>query len=62
MADVSKEIENVTVDKEFRVCPACGYELGFHVSFVPEELSKGPLRLILICPSCGARYDVNKTI
>ncbi len=49
-----KDIEKIGVDVEFRVCPSCGYELGFHISF----LSDGDrFKIILICPNCGARYD-----
>ena len=52
---VSKEIEMIELVDEFRVCPACGYELGFHSSFLRSEEG---YRIILICPNCGARYDV----
>jgi hypothetical protein len=52
---VSEEIKKIDLDEEFRVCPQCGYELGFHNSFLRSE--KGH-RIILICPDCGARYDV----
>lgn len=41
--------------KDFSKCPECGYTKGFHVSFRAEEETH---RLLLICPSCGARYDV----
>ncbi len=45
----------VELADEFRICPACGYELGFHSSFLRCEEG---YRIILICPDCGARYDV----
>lgn len=48
------EIQLVEVGSEFRVCPKCGYELGFHVSFLND--GEGT-RIILVCPNCGARYD-----
>lgn len=41
--------------QDFSVCPACGYSKGFHVSFQSEPSGN---RIILICPSCAARYDV----
>jgi len=41
--------------KDFSVCPSCGYSKGFHVSFRAE--AQGP-RIVLICPSCAAHYDV----
>lgn len=50
----SDEIDKVELDTEFRICPKCGYELGFHCSFYRDE---GGYRIILICPNCGARYD-----
>jgi uncharacterized Zn finger protein len=43
------------VGDEFRKCDACGYDRGFHSSFVKQGER---YRVILICPECGARYDV----
>lgn len=40
---------------EFRRCPVCGYELGFHVFFRAEE---DGVVLGLICPKCGQSYDL----
>lgn len=48
-------IEKVEISEEFRICPSCGYELGFHSSFLKEN---SKYRVILICPACGARYDI----
>ena len=61
-----KEITILTVENELHTCPGCGYERGFHTSFVTAGMHKdNPLRsareafrVILICPECGARYDV----
>ena len=61
MDKVSDSIRTVGVEQEFRVCPSCEYQQGFHVSFIPDAESK-LLRLVLICPSCGARYDIGKLI
>jgi len=52
---VEEEIKEVEAGEEFRVCPACGYERGFHVSFLRDGAD---YRIVLICPNCGARYDV----
>lgn len=52
---ISEDIKKAELGEEFRVCPACGYELGFHSSFQRSEES---YKIILICPNCGARYDV----
>jgi len=51
----SKAITPLSLGKEFRVCPHCNYQLGFHVSFL-----KRPGRaydIVLICPDCGSRYS-----
>ncbi len=52
---VSSEIKRIELGEEFRVCPNCGYERGFHSSFL--KAAEG-YRIVLICPNCGARYDV----
>jgi len=60
------EITTMKAGREFRVCPACGYELGFHTSFLgtnadkdnPVKSTREVYRVILICPECGARFDV----
>jgi hypothetical protein len=61
-----KEITILPVEDELHTCPDCGYTLGFHTSFVSTSVSRDtPVRstrevwrVILICPECGARYDV----
>ncbi len=63
---VVSEIQNIKIEDEFRICPACGYELGFHTSFLklhagkdsPVKSTREVYQVILICPECGARYDV----
>jgi hypothetical protein len=63
---VPGEISILTVGAELHTCPSCGYELGFHTSFVsmnankddPVKSTREVYRVILICPECGARYDV----
>jgi rubredoxin len=40
---------------EFRVCPTCGYERGFHISFRRDN---GSYRVIFICPECGSSFDI----
>jgi hypothetical protein len=60
-----KEITSLPVETELHACPECGYQLGFHTSFVRASSPRGPARsspdvyrVILICPECGARYDI----
>jgi predicted RNA-binding Zn-ribbon protein involved in translation (DUF1610 family) len=65
---ISAEIKPIKPGEELHTCPACGYEYGFHMSFVSVNAGKdgkespvkstGALyRVILICPECGARFD-----
>ncbi|WP_321506245.1 hypothetical protein [uncultured Methanoregula sp.] len=61
-----KEISPIKVIEELHICPSCGYDLGFHTSFLnvnsskdnPIKSTKEVFRVILICPECRARYDV----
>jgi transcription elongation factor Elf1 len=60
------DLRTVTINQEFQVCPACGYDRGFHTSLLNMSASRGThlkttrevFRVILICPNCGARFDV----
>jgi hypothetical protein len=60
-----KEITSLPVETELHTCPECSYQRGFHTSFVSAGANRDPVRstrdvwrVILICPECGARYDV----
>lgn len=61
-----KEITSLPAGHELHTCPACGYTLGFHTSFVSagtgwDTSVRSPPEMylvVLICPECGARYDV----
>jgi uncharacterized protein with PIN domain len=63
---VLSEIKTIKIEDELHVCPACGYELGFHTSFLklnagkdsPVKTTREVYQVILICPECKARYDV----
>lgn len=44
-----------SIGDEFRKCDACGYDRGFHSSFMKRDEKH---MVILICPECGTRYDV----
>jgi hypothetical protein len=60
------EITMLKPGDDLHSCPSCGYALGFHTSFLSASASRdNPVkstrevhRVILICPECGARYDV----
>lgn len=53
------EVQRVTVEDEFKVCPTCGYEDGFH-----SMLKKGRDRFkwLFICPACHAVFDVSYAV
>jgi hypothetical protein len=61
-----KEIRILVVENELHTCPDCGYALGFHSSFAragtgresPVRSTREVYRVILICPECGARFDI----
>jgi CheY-like chemotaxis protein len=62
----NSEIVSIRINEEFRICPECGYERGFHSSLLSRspqtdgrtKHTKIVYRVILICPECGAQYDV----
>jgi uncharacterized protein (UPF0212 family) len=45
----------VSIETELHICPQCGYEDGFHTSFI--RVTKETCKIILICPACHTRYD-----
>ena len=49
--EVKKKIE-----KEFYICDNCGYNKGFHVSFIKQGEH---FEIVLICPECGQKYKIN---
>ena len=62
MPGTVKDIRSIPIDREVRVCADCGYELGFHLSLIPAGDPPARLDIILICPNCGARYDIGRSI
>jgi predicted RNA-binding Zn-ribbon protein involved in translation (DUF1610 family) len=51
------EVTRIDIDEEFRVCPNCGYELGFHNMF--EKIGQtNELSWKFICPNCSKTYDL----
>lgn len=55
---VSGDIVHVAISDEFKQCQKCGYDRGFHTSLVRLAAGRQHFRVLLICPECGARYDV----
>jgi transposase-like protein len=56
---VDYEIENVEMEDEFKVCPLCGYEDGFHSTFRKKG---GITKWLFICPSCHKIFDLGFTV
>jgi len=48
------EVIEKKIEKEFHICDNCGYDKGFHVSFIKQEYYE----IVLICPQCGQRYKI----
>jgi len=55
---MSETINKVEFDGEFKVCPKCGYEDGFHTMLkqVDQEV-----KWMFICPTCHAVFDIGYT-
>ena len=54
---MTEEISRIQIDKEFKICPVCGYKDGFHSIF--ESLGEArDFGWILICPSCHTHFDI----
>src|SRR3990172_7923092 len=51
------EPEEIPVEEELSACPRCGYGAGFHVAFRRRERA---LAVLLICPSCSARFTTGE--
>ncbi|MCE5297409.1 MAG: hypothetical protein MUE45_03375 [Methanoregulaceae archaeon] len=55
---MNKDVIEVTLHEELHTCMVCGYDRGFHASFVRLHAGHPHVRCILVCPECGARHDV----
>ncbi len=54
-----KNIHTIHIDKEFKVCPSCGYGDGFHTMFSKEESG---MKWLFICPSCHEIFDIGLSV
>ena len=52
-------VKNVAMNDEFKICPSCGYEDGFHSMFKKEGAIT---RWLFICPSCHQVFDIGLTV
>ena len=53
------KIIKVPMEKEFKVCPSCGYKDGFHSMLKKEG---DVTRWLFICPSCHDVFDIGRTL
>jgi uncharacterized Zn finger protein len=53
------KVKNVAMNGEFKICPSCGYEDGFHSMFKKED---DIIRWLFICPSCHQVFDIGLTV
>jgi hypothetical protein len=53
------KVINVKMDDEFKICPSCGYEDGFHSMFRKDG---DTTKWLFICPSCHDVFDTGFTV
>ena len=53
------KITKVQMEHEFKTCPSCGYEDGFHTMLKKEG---DVMRWLFICPSCQNIFDIGQTL
>lgn len=56
---MEKKIHKVEFRDEFRVCPVCSYQDGFHTML---KRDKGEIKRFFICPSCHEIFDLNLSV
>jgi len=56
-----KGIKGLQAQGELHECPSCGYQDGFHVSFLWGKKS-GKGEVYLICPNCHSRFRLGWNI
>ena len=52
-----RRARKIRVERDFSLCPVCGYTDGFHVVF-SRGAEKGKYNAYLICPMCSAAYNI----
>lgn len=56
---MSYVVKKIELDCEFKVCPVCGYEDGFHSMFKKENKE---IKWYFICPECHKIFDIGFTV
>jgi hypothetical protein len=52
---MSYDVKYIELTDEFKVCPSCGYEDGFHSMF---RRYGREIRWFFICPDCHNVFDI----
>jgi uncharacterized C2H2 Zn-finger protein len=56
MAD---QIHTINLEEEFKNCPLCSYNGGFH-SMLKRDGEE--IKWLFVCPSCNEVFDVGQTL
>jgi transposase len=56
-----EEINFIEVKEDFKVCPVCGYQDGFHSMFERIQESN-EFHWRFICPSCHKIFDIGMKV
>lgn len=58
---MNSTINTVTLEDEFRACPLCGYNDGFH-TMLKRDHENNVVRWLFICPACHAIFDIGQIV
>ena len=50
------KVVRVPMEDEFRICPSCGYQDGFHSMFKKKD---DITQWLFICPACHVVFDID---
>jgi RNA polymerase subunit RPABC4/transcription elongation factor Spt4 len=53
------EVKSISMEDEFKICPACGYTDGFHSIFKKEGTI---IRWLQVCPACHQVFDIGLNV
>jgi len=56
---LKNKINTISFENEFRICPLCGYEDGFHTMLRQDKTS---VKWLFICPACHEIFDIGYTV
>ena len=56
---MSYKIITIPLEDEFKICPTCGYEDGFHSMFKKDG---NVTKWLFIYPSCHNVFDIGRTV